>query len=643
VAEAGETILNCNDDPANRYVISRALRQSGYQVYETVTGAETLEAVRRVRPALVVLDVKLPDISGIEVCRQLKAAPETASIPVLHTSASLVTAAHRVEGLDSGADGYLVQPIEGSVLSATVRALLRACKAERDVRQVLATWQTTFDAIADAVAIVALDGTILQANGAMLHRLDITAANAVGRPCSDLIEGRFGIAVAPLLTRVVASGGREMVEALDGTGWVRIAVDRVDDGGAGIRLVVTLTDITDLKRLEQVQRARAEELAAADRRKDEFLAMLAHELRNPLNAIATANGLHERVEDDREQSARLRGIIARQTRHLARLVDDLLEVSRITRGEVHLQRTALDVRTTIEAAVQSLEASIQARGQRVDVQLPEEPVAVEGDLLRLEQALVNIIANASKYSDPGGRIEVRLHVEAGSAVIRVGDEGIGIAPDQLDAIFDLFVQVDDSLARSVGGLGLGLTIARRLVELHGGTITAESAGLGAGAAFTVRLPLVSDTRAVAAPIPALGDTGRASRPLDVLVIEDNNDTRELMKRLVESWGHHVAVAADGATGLAAALERRPDVALIDIGLPGLDGYQLARTLRASRSADRMVLVALTGYGRPEDSARALDCGFDLHLVKPIDPERLQQLLLDPEAVRSARGGERLPS
>jgi PAS domain S-box-containing protein len=629
VSETRGFVLNCNDDEAGRYLVTRLLTQAGYEVKEASNGREALALVG-LGPLLVVLDVNLPDMSGLEICRRIKSSPATAGIPVLQTSATFISSERRVQGLESGADGYLTQPIEAPVLIATVRALLRAREAEENVRGASRIWQTTFNAIRDAVAVVDGDGRILQANDAMVRLLGSTQRPLAGASIEALLRDVFGIDRFALLSAVIRHKDREMVEVPARGRWLRVTGDPVVESDGSVRSVVmAVIDITELKQLEEAQRQRAEELTEADRRKDEFLAMLAHELRNPLNAIATANSLQERVGAQDPQNMRLRAMITRQTRHLARLVDDLLEVSRITRGQIHLHKEHSDLRNAVRQAIQSTLPQVEARHQQLTMQLPPDPVYVDGDMLRLEQVMVNLIGNASKYSATEGHISVKCEAVGESVEIRIKDDGVGIPPEQLNSIFDLFVQVDQSLARSVGGLGIGLTIARRLVALHGGTIEAHSGGIGQGSEFIVRLPVVQVSAAPALGLNTSDAAPEGSHRLDVLVIEDNADTRELMRSLVESWGHHVTVAADGTSGLATALNTHPDVALIDVGLPGIDGYQVAQNLRASTAGKDMLLVALTGYGRPEDRARALEAGFDLHLVKPVQADQLHGILADP--------------
>jgi PAS domain S-box-containing protein len=516
VSDARGFVLNCNDDEAGRCLVTRLLTHASYEVREATNGREALALVG-LGPSLVVLDVNLPDISGLEVCRRIKSNPETAGIPVLQTSATFISSERRVQGLESGADGYLTQPIEAPVLIATVPALLRARDAEESVRGASRIWQTTFNAIRDAVAVVDGDGRIVQANDAMQRLLGRDRVSLAGASMEGLLREGFGVERFALLPAVMRHKDREIVEVPARGRWLRVTGDPVvESDGSVRRVVMAVIDITELKQLEEAQRQRAEELTDADRRKDEFLAMLSHELRNPLNAIATANSLQERVGAQDPQNMRLRAMITRQTRNLARLVDDLLEVSRITRGQIHLHKESGDLRNAVRQAIQSTLPQVEAKHQQLTMQLPPDPVYVNGDMLRLEQVLVNLIGNASKYSATEGHISVRCDVLGGSVEIRVSDDGVGIPPEQLNSIFDLFVQVDQSLARSVGGLGIGLTIARRLVALHGGTIEAHSRGVGHGSEFVVRLPVVQVNAAPAGGLITPDTASTDGHRLDVL-------------------------------------------------------------------------------------------------------------------------------
>jgi PAS domain S-box-containing protein len=382
-------------------------------------------------------------------------------------------------------------------------------------------------------------------------------------------------------------------------------------------------DVTDRKRDEEMLRQQAQELAEASRRKDEFLAMLAHELRNPLAPIRNSlqymqlKGLSSELDS-------ARSIIDRQVRQLVRLVDDLLDVSRISRGKIDLQKQRVSLTMVLESAVESSRPAIDAGGHRLVVRLPPQPVEIEADVTRLVQVLQNLLNNAAKYTPRGGQIELSGALEGGEAVIRVRDNGIGIPPEMLDRIFEMFVQVDRRIERSSGGLGIGLTLVQRLVQLHGGRVEAHSAGPGRGSEFTVRLPLpvVAEARR-AGPDGAFPED---ARPVKVLVVDDNHDGADSLAMMLRALGHFVRVEYDGERGADVAAEWRPDIALLDIGLPVLNGYDLARRLRAADATRSTVLVAVTGWGQLEDRRRSAQAGFDHHLVKPVDPLHLRVLL-----------------
>ncbi|WP_375769686.1 response regulator [Archangium gephyra] len=501
------TILNVNDDEATRYLSSRTLRLAGYRVLEAATGEEALQVAAQERPDVVVLDVKLPDISGYEVCQRLRAQPHTSSIAVMHTSATFVTPDKKVRGLEGGADAYLTEPFEGEELIATVRSLLRMRRAEQDLRR------------------------------------------------------------------------------------------------------------------------RAEHLTEADRRKDLFLAMLAHELRNPLAAITTAVGILERRATVDAKDGRMVSIIQRQTNHLARLVDDLLDVSRLTRGKVELRQARVDLRGVLEQVLTVFRPQAESKQLKLESSLPPVPLWMEADTTRLVQVFTNLLDNAQKYTNEGGTITVtaeRLLSEDGSASarVRVKDTGIGIRAEVLPSVFELFSQADESLERTRGGLGIGLTLVHNLVEMHGGRVEAHSEGPGRGSEFVVWLPLVAQVADAEQEVvlPEL-----VKRRRHILLVEDNADARQALQELLETWGHRVEVAADGLRGLELAVQGAPEVALVDIGLPGLDGYRVAEELRA-KIGRGIRLVALTGYDGTEAHSRAREAGFDLHLVKPVKPDDLSRLL-----------------
>jgi signal transduction histidine kinase/ActR/RegA family two-component response regulator len=363
-------------------------------------------------------------------------------------------------------------------------------------------------------------------------------------------------------------------------------------------------------------------LQEAVQERDRFLAILGHELRNPLATILTAvEVLEQRKLAEGSPPSDEHGIIARQARHLARLVDDLLDVSRISAGKIVLERVPVDMTQVVQRALQGQQSAIRAHGHHLDFAAAPQAVMVTGDPLRLEQVVTNLLTNAIKYTPTRGHITVSVGVEDGKAVVCVRDDGIGIDPRSIDSIFDMFVQVDDSLDRSRGGLGIGLTLVKNLVEMHQGSVAAESPGIGRGSTFTIRLPLlVTSVRDRQAP-----KVLRKTAPRRVLLVEDSLDGRRVLQMLLRMWGHEVEVAEDGVEGVEKALALHPDVALVDIGLPLLDGYEVARQIRAALGDD-VRLVALTGYGQPEDQRRASEAGFDLHLVKPVEPEALHEVI-----------------
>jgi len=368
--------------------------------------------------------------------------------------------------------------------------------------------------------------------------------------------------------------------------------------------------------------AREEELRLAGERKDEFLAMLAHELRNPMAALSIALELLELSAGDPARTARNRDIAHRQLWHLVRLVDDLLDVSRITRGAFELRKEDLDLNAVLDGALAVAQPLLENRGILLTVERPKDPVPVHADATRLEQVVTNLLSNAGKFTETGGAVVLSLARSDGHALLRVSDTGRGIPPPMTDQVFEPFVQVNPGLDRSKGGLGLGLTLVKRLVQMHGGTVAASSGGAGHGSTFEVRLPLRREQHAVASGRTLTGESS-ARR---IVVVEDSADVRETLADFLGSLGHSVELAANGPEGVQKLLTLQPDVGLVDIGLPGMDGYEVARVVRSRPEGRSLFLVALTGYGggAAEDSAR--DAGFDLHVVKPVDGRLLIDIL-----------------
>jgi len=406
-------------------------------------------------------------------------------------------------------------------------------------------------------------------------------------------------------------------------------------GDAQLRLIAQLQQQAAALEAETIQRRHAEtelrkkmeQLADADRRKDEFLAMLGHELRNPLAPVTTALQLMRLHSDEPLRVARARETIERQVEHMTRLIDDLLDVSRITQGKIELRHESVVLSSLVARAVESARPVIDERGHRLTLDLPDEPVAVSGDPARLEQVLANLLNNAAKYTDVGGRIWVRAFVEGGQAVLSVKDNGAGLTPEMRDHVFDLFVQGPEVRAYARGGLGIGLTLVRRLVEMHNGTVEVRSDGLGEGSEFIVRLPLGVVSQA--APAGDATGGGLAGLPMRrILVVDDNVDAADALAELLRDFGHDVRAVHDGPSAIEQAAIHRPDIVLLDIGMPGFDGYEVARRMRTELGLTA-TLVALTGYGEANHRRLSREAGFDQHVTKPVDIRKLETLLKLP--------------
>jgi PAS domain S-box-containing protein len=501
-----------------------------------------------------------------------------------------------------------------------------------------ATLRTVFGLSPTILCLTGLeDGRVRDVNDSFLHTSGFTREEVIGRPMAELglwlnpedrVEGvralRAGQPIRGMEARFRMKNGEERVTVL--------AADVVTIGGEAC-ILTALTDITDRTRLEAESRVRRDEAEAlahslrqANRAKDEFLAMLGHELRNPLGTLTNAVAVLDKMTAGDETMRHLLAIVSRQTGHLARLVDDLLDVGRVTTGKIELHMQPVELRALVGRCLDGL---VQAgRTQRHTVTLQGVDLHVEADVTRLEQIVNNLLDNALKYTPASGCVTVVTAEEDGQAVLRVRDTGNGIAADLLSRVFDLFVQEPQALDRSRGGLGIGLALVKRLVDLHGGTVSVWSAGPGQGSEFTVRLPLreqpaAASTAASRAVAPAVPPRRR------VLVVEDSADARQSLQMLLELAGHVVETSEDGPSGLAKLDQFRPEVALIDLGLPGIDGYTLARMARDNPETRAIRLVAVTGYGQAEDRQRALAAGFDLHVTKPVDASMLEEMLGRP--------------
>ncbi|QEH34524.1 Sensor protein EvgS precursor [Aquisphaera giovannonii] len=626
---AAALILVVDDDEAKRYSITKILQKAGYRIRQAVTGGEALRMVAEL-PDLVVLDVKLPDVSGFEVCRRIKADPVTSEIPVLHMSTTFVDLEDKLQGLEGGADGYLTDVLEPLELIATVKALLRARRAEEAAQISNSQWQATFDAINDGVVLLDREGLVIQVNQAMERIFEAPWDELHGRDFHDLFGLPAGADASPF-TRMASSQAREEAEVTRGGRWLHVTVDPLRSArGTPRGALGIVSDVTARRLMEEELRRRAEELATADRRKDEFLAMLAHELRNPLAPIMNCLGLIRREAPPGQVLGLSLEIVERQVKHMSRLLDDLLDVSRFSQGKIQLRKADVDFSAVVAHAVETATPLIQGKQHRLTVRLPEGPLPLHGDPTRLEQVVANLLNNAAKYTNPGGDIRLSVDREGGELALRVADTGIGMSGEMMARVFDLFAQADLSLDRSQGGLGIGLTLARNLVELHGGRIEVRSEGPGRGSEFTVHFPLAEPAPAAVAP-PAPAAT--AATRLRILVVDDHSDSATSLAQLLVSWGHDAGVAPDGPAALRRFSERPCDAVVLDIGLPGMDGFEVAARLRACPDGDRARLIALTGYGQQQDIRRSAESGIDHHLVKPVEQDVLRGLLDDVAASR----------
>jgi len=642
-----------------------------------------LRQARQLKPDLVLLDGELPPRGGAGTVQRLMRERPTAVVVM-----SQVAGAAAVQrALDMGASGYLARPVRPEDLAPAL--LLAASRfAQFQIYERLAgemretnerllmsglreqQYAAQFRQVAEAALRInreqstegILQTVVEQARdiiGAHLGGICLTAdpekplvvhsASDRVRPSSakGLPDPSSSFVLSCRNNRSIRLRQQE-IEALDALrtmggdplvvrGWLAAPLVSGEGGNIG---VLWLTDqyegeLTEEDEAILVQLAQLAALALEnqtlyagirerDQAKDRFLAMLAHELRNPIAPIVhTVHMLRNprRAEVDVERAL---DIVERQAQRLAYLVDELMDTARMTQDRIHLRQEPLHLAQVVRSSVDACQPAIDERAQQLSVELPDEPVPLEGDLARLEQVLSNLLTNAAKFTEHGGRIWLTASRDGDTAVIRVRDNGAGIAPELLPHIFDLFVQDEQGPAQLLGGLGIGLALVRRLVELHDGSVTAHSAGVGRGSEFTVRLPV-----AAAAAAPKRRD--EEADPLEegarrVLVVEDNPDAADTLEDLLQAWGHATRTVRDGPRAAEAAREYQPDVVLLDLGLPGLDGYEVARRLRRLPELEGVLLVALTGYGDTEDERRAAEAGFDEHLVKPVDPADLRQIL-----------------
>lgn len=642
------TILVLEDDPGVARLERLRLERAGFAVAEADSAAAARRLIERGGVDLMILDYQLAEhASGLDFYSGLKAdGLAVPSILVTGFSDDLILA----EAIRTGIRDFLPKtPDYLDFLAPTVRRVLAQVQTERQLEEQRDALIRDQAALAEARAGERKLQSILDnVRGHAIFTLDlqgvVTSWNSgseqmFGYAADEIMGLPFNVVFTPEDRRAMqpereietcrregrASDDRWHVRKDGSRFFASGNLEALRDDAQNLRgFVKVIRDQTERKRLEDERRRYTDQLKEADRRKDEFLAMLAHELRNPLAAIANAVQLARRTNagDQRDWA---NGIIEKQVRHLARLIEDLLDVSRITHGKIELRKQRLDLVAVVKHAAATAAPFMKERSHELAVQIPAEPLYADADPTRMEQILVNLLSNAAKYTESGGRIQLGARRAGNEIVLEVQDSGIGMSPELLVRAFDLFAQGDRSIARSEGGLGIGLTLTKRLVEMHGGSITADSDGPGLGTRFTIRLPAAREP----APAPAAPTPGRAE-PIDraglrVLVVDDNADLAAGTARLLKLLGHSADVALDGPTALASARAHAPDVILLDIGLPGMNGYDVAREIRA-RGPRNSVVIAVSGYGEEHATKPGREPEFDHHLTKPVELDALEAIL-----------------
>jgi PAS domain S-box-containing protein len=503
---------------------------------------------------------------------------------------------------------------------------------EKAIRESEQRFRAVFDNTLAVIYVLDTEGRFVLVNRRFQTLFHVSNEQIFGKPLEEVFPKAFVEVYRQNNQKVLAARTAMEFEEPAPHGdetrvYASIKVPLLDALGTPYGICGVSTDITERKRLAEVLRQRAEELSEEGRRKDEFLAMLAHELRNPLAPIRNAVQIIRLAGSQSPAVERAGEMVERQVQHMTRLVEDLLDVSRVSRGKIQLRKEQVSLATVIVRAIENARPLIDARNHELILALPPRPIQLEGDLTRLVQILGNLLSNAAKYTDTGGQIWLTAEREGDWAVLRVRDNGIGIRPDLLPRMFDLFVQADRALDRAEGGLGIGLALVRSLVEMHGGTVTATSEGPGRGSEFVVRLPALAES----APATGMAGPGQVrhippTRQRRVMIVDDNVDSAVSLAMLLQLQRHEVNVVHDGREAFEAVRRYQPEIVFIDIGLPGMDGHEVARRLRQEYSREKLALVAMTGYGQDEYRRKSQEAGFDAHMVKPVDLNEIQTFL-----------------
>lgn len=637
---SGARILVADDNADMREYLCNLL-QSHWRVEAVGNGAEALESVRANPPDLILSDVMMPQLDGFGLLNALRSEDASKDIPFLLLSARAGEEA-RLEGIAAGADDYLVKPFSSRELITRIESMLLRSQIRAMEKRHADRMATIFAQAPVAIAITRGPNHIFELANAPYQEL-VGNRPIIGRTVRESLPELEGQVVLDLLDRVYRSAepyiGRSlgvMLRRSPGAAEERffdfVYQPMLKTDGSIEGIAVVAFEVTELTRARQAAEV-------ANRTKDEFLAMLGHELRNPLTPILTAVHL-----------MRLRGgggmekecsVIERQARHLVRLVDDLLDVSRVAQGKINLQKKKLEIADIISKAVETASPLLEERQHRLTLNVPAQGLHVHADPERLTQVLANLLTNACKYTENRGHISVDARLDNNQIVVDVRDNGIGIRPNMLPHVFEMFAQETQAIDRAGGGLGLGLAIVRSLTELHGGSVHVFSAGPGAGSVFTIKLPAVlSDATPILLPLTpdSLHDLQPAEKGCAILIVDDNLDAAQILGELLTMQGHEIRIAYDGPSALDIVKDFTPRIGLLDIGLPIMDGYEVAGHLRAMPQLDGIRLIALTGYGQASDKLRSLQAGFDHHLVKPVDIDVVEELIRSTLAASAAASG-----
>jgi PAS domain S-box-containing protein len=630
----GQTrILAVDDNPAALYATSRVLRAAGFEVIEASTGAQAL--AKATQADLIVLDVNLPDIDGFEVCRRLRARPDTARIPLLHLSATFINSTDLAMGAEAGADSYLTRPVEAPVLIATVRTLLFAKHSDAVRQGSDAKLRTVFDLAPIGIAILDQNFTYTSVNPAYCKMTGFEEEELLGRPIT------FSLAANSLSIEDFAKAAPGDAGHWSG----QLEFEKKDGGKADFEWEIAREDISstrilissDVSQRSRNQAARDKLLASeraaraeaerSNRAKEEFLATLSHELRNPLHAIVGWATILNKLPNLPEAAVRGLRSIERNSKIQARMIADILDYASITFGKIRSIPENIDPYAVVRAAIEVISDAALSADVRLKVSFEDTPLRIFADPARLQQIVLNLLTNAVKFSAKGGEVTLTAGRAGDCFSVVVSDQGKGIEPQFLPRLFDRFSQQDATITKAQGGLGLGLAIVKQLVELHGGTIEAASEGEGRGATFKLMLPL-SDAQSSAdltnSRLQRLSDFSTIS----VLIVDDDADSRALTARVLSDEGAKVVEADSADAALAKVDSFKPTILISDIGMANLDGYQLLRALRdAGNDEESMPAIALTAFSRMEDRAQALAAGFQEHLVKPLDPQMLISTVL----------------